>query len=109
MPALQIKDCPVVVYERLRTCAREENRSISQQALTAIEDFLDLRDGLRTAADLHMRSFGPSSVRQLDETDYLARRLKALDRINELPSIPVTAKTPSTAEILAGIRAEEAR
>ena len=78
MSALQILDCPTEVYERLRACAREENRSISQQALTAIEDFLNLRDGLKTSTELRTRAFAPSSVRKVDDTDYLARRLKVL-------------------------------
>lgn len=109
MPALQIKDCPSEVYERLRNCAREENRSISQQALTVLEDFLDMRDGLKTATDMRMRSFGPSAVRQVDDTDYLARRVHALERINELPPVPVTDATPRTADIIAQIRSQEAR
>ena len=39
MPALQVKDCPTEVYEELRRCASRENRSISQQALTILEDY----------------------------------------------------------------------
>ena len=44
MPALQVKDCPTEVYEELRRCASRENRSISQQALTILEDYLGFRD-----------------------------------------------------------------
>ena len=109
MPPLQVKDCPVEVYERLRACAQEENRSIAQQTLTIIEDFLDMRDGLKTASQARVRFMQPSSVREVDDTDYLARRIKVLERINELPPIPVTEKTPSSVEILAQIRREEAR
>ena len=50
MPALQVKDCPSDVYERLRACAAEENRSISQQALTIIENYLRMREE-RTAPE----------------------------------------------------------
>ena len=49
MPALQVKDCPHDVYEKLRECAAEENRSISQQALTILEDYLAMREALKTA------------------------------------------------------------
>ena len=109
MPPLQVKDCPADVYERLRACAQEENRSISQQTLTIIEDFLDMRDGLKTASETRSTRMRPSSVREVDDTDYLARRLETLRRINELPPIPVTDRCPSSVEILAQIRAEEAR
>ena len=108
MPALQIKDCPTEVYERLRTCAHEENRSISQQALTAIEDFLDMRDGLKAPSEARMRTFGPSSLRQVDDTDYLTRRLDVFARINKLRPIPVTEDAPTAADVLSQIREEEA-
>ena len=44
MPALQVKDCPASVYEQLRACADEENRSIAQQTLTIIQDFPAARE-----------------------------------------------------------------
>ena len=43
MPALQVRDLPPQVYEDLKTCAEEEHRSIAQQALVAIEDYLARR------------------------------------------------------------------
>ena len=46
MPALQVKDCPADVYEKLRKCAEEENRSISQQTLTIIEYLKQCREVL---------------------------------------------------------------
>ena len=108
MPALQVKDCPADVYERLRICASEENRSISQQALTIIEDFLDLRD----AAMMTPRSMGihpPYREHVPRETDWLERRRRTFDRIDALPAIPTTPESPDAAEILALIRQEEAR
>jgi hypothetical protein len=109
MPPLQVKDCPTDVYERLRACAREENRSIAQQTLTIIEDYLDMRDGLKTIEETRSRRLKPSSVRVVDDTDYLTRRLETLARIDELRPIPITEATPSSVEILAQIRREEAR
>lgn len=109
MPALQIKDCPAEVYERLRTCAREENRSISQQALTAIEDFLDLREGLKAPADMRVRMLKPSWVREKKEPDYLARRREVFARIDKLKPIPVTEATPNSVELLAEVREEADR
>ena len=43
MPALQIKDCPQDVYDRLKICAMEEDRSMSQQALHILRTFLRMR------------------------------------------------------------------
>lgn len=43
MPALQVRDLPPQVYEDLKACAEEEHRSIAQQALVAIEDYLARR------------------------------------------------------------------
>ena len=108
MPPLQIKDCPADVYERLRACAKEENRSIAQQTLTIIEDFLDMRDGLKRPDESRsLHTLRPSYVREVDTTDYLSRRLETFARIDKLPPIPVTEDTPSTVEILAQIREEE--
>ena len=41
MPVLQVKDCPVAVYERLRLLAEREHRSISQQTIVAVEEHLE--------------------------------------------------------------------
>ena len=123
MPALQVKDCPDDVYQRLRICAAEENRSISQQALTIIEGFLNARDSGKVqqrnlVSDAAFFADGVSLSaagrvcrysNERDDTDYLARRREVLELLSELPPIPVSEKAPSTAEILRQIREEEAR
>lgn len=53
MPALQVRDCPQDTYEALKRRAARENRSMSQQALTLIQEGLAYREPpLRTAAPL---------------------------------------------------------
>lgn len=42
MPSLQIRDLPVAVYEKLRELAAREQRSLTQQAIVALERGLDL-------------------------------------------------------------------
>lgn len=122
MPALQVKDCPADVYEKLRKCAEEENRSISQQTLTIIEDFLDLRERKRIAEatkakaptandEPHMRVrirpiYGPEAN---DGIDYAARWREKMQRIRALPPIPHIDGMPSAAEMIRQIRDEEAR
>ena len=122
MPSLQVKDCPADVYERLRKCAEEENRSISQQTLTIIEDFLALRERKRTAAAtgitvpaandeprirVKARSvYGPEAD---DGIDYAERHRKKFERIAALPPLPHGDGIPSAAEMIRQIRDEEAR
>jgi len=112
MPALQIKDCPKDVYERLRACAKAENRSIAQQALTIVEDYLDARDrgfvAFETVKPAAERRH-PSYAEVDDGVDYLAKHMRALERISKLPSIPITETAPRADIILAQIREEEAR
>lgn len=103
MPALQIKDCPTEVYEELRRCAARENRSISQQTLTILEDYLGFRDFAprdRSAA---------VSKRDTGNTSYIEKRKRIFERIDKLPAIPVSELAPSSADLLAEIREKEAR
>ncbi len=110
MPALQVKDCPSTVYEQLRTCASEENRSISQQALTIIEDYLNVRkDACGNSASEpipHQRSRYAATY---DTTDYTEKRQAAFRCLDALPPLPLSKNAPSAVELLAQIRAEEAR
>ena len=103
MPALQIKDCPTEVYEELRRCASRENRSISQQALTILEDYLGFRDFAP-----HDRSVS-ASKRTAGNNSYREKRKRIFERIDKLPAIPVSELAPSSADILAEIREKEAR
>lgn len=103
MPALQVKDCPTEVYEELRRCAARENRSISQQALTILEDYLGFRDFAprdRSAS---------SSKRESGDISYLEKRKRIFERMEERRRIPVSEEAPSSADLLAEIREEEAR
>lgn len=98
MPALQVKDCPAAVYEALRICAERENRSISQQTLTIIEQYLGMREGWP------YRATPPA-----EPINYAERHKRALEKIRKLPCIPVTDDRPNAAELLRQIRLEEAR
>ena len=112
MPPLQVKDCPQDVYERLRACAGEENRSIAQQALTIIEDFLDMREVLGARAAVRSRwaaSYASAEEGAAHPVDYAAKRARAFARIDALEPIPAGARIPSAVDLLAEIREEEAR
>lgn len=107
MPALQVKECPAAVYERLRECANRENRSISQQALTIIEGYLGFRDTGESSDPGDAK--GPSGSSRRPRGGYLAERERAFERISKLRPLPVTKELPDSAELLAQVREEDAR
>ena len=117
MTALQVRDCPPEVYEQLRQCATEENRSISQQVLTIIEDYLSRRSAAKQSAAetsdagaiappiFHRSKY---SIKH-DDIDYRERRKKVFEKIREFPPIPIDEERPRSDVLLAQIREEEAR
>ncbi len=105
MPALQVKNCPADVYENLRACANEENRSISQQVLTIIQRYLETRSSGRTTST----SISAPYASALEEPNYIEKRAKAFDHISRLRPLPVTPSSPSASDLLTQIREKEAR
>lgn len=103
MPALQVKDCPIEVYEELRRCAARENRSISQQALTILEDYLGFRDFAQCDRSVS------TSKKSSENSNYREKRKRIFERMDKLPAIPVSELAPLSADILAEIREKEAR
>lgn len=109
MPALQVKECPAAVYERLRECAARENRSISQQALTIIEGYLGMRESVVNPFSPKSDSQDSCHVAHESAGCYIDRRKKVFEAISNLRPIPVSKKTPDSAEILHQMRKEDAR
>ena len=128
MPALQIRDCPQLVYDRLCDSASKARRSISQQMLVLIEHGLDLDERTPSgAAEGHFAlQWGaegtalPSAV-EYDSSNYrasLARwrlmgaeeriraRAQALSALRALPSRGVAPDAPDAAELVREIREE---
>ena len=44
MPALQVRDFPDDLYERLKACAALEHRSVAQQTVALVEEGLNARN-----------------------------------------------------------------
>ena len=44
MPSLQVRDVPQEIYRRLQEMARKEHRSLSQQAIVALEKALGMEE-----------------------------------------------------------------
>ena len=110
MPALQVRDCPMEVYEKLRACAAAENRSIAQQTLTIIEEYLDMREKPSANTPVQVVKTHPrysGEPRQDEGVDYLSKFQATLKRLDELPPIPATV--PRADILLAQIREEEAK
>lgn len=103
MPALQVKDCPTEVYEELRRCAARENRSISQQALTILEDYLGFRDFVQRDRSVS------ATKKNSENSNYREKRKRIFERMERRRRIPVSDEAPSSADLLAEIREEEAR
>lgn len=114
MPALQVKDCPAVVYDKLRECASRENRSISQQALTIIEEYLGMRHSSTASLDPNSDAQGliqaSSTLPESTPCGYFAnKRKRVFDRIASLPPLPISKKAPNSADILHEAREENER
>jgi hypothetical protein len=116
MPALQVKDCPIEVYERLRECAARENRSISQQTVTILEKYLGMRTSSKPTTSVAQKA--PRETRRPalsyafdahDDTDYAAHHRRVFEELAKLPPIPISETAPRADIILAQIREEEAR
>jgi hypothetical protein len=108
MPALQVKDCPDKTYELLRECSARENRSISQQTLTIIEQYLGLR-APETAPRSEIAHLAPAAAgkkTEIAELSFLARRRRTLERINKLPSFDLPEGFDGTADLIAAAREE---
>ena len=108
MPALQVKDCPAETYELLRECSARENRSISQQTLTIIEQYLGLRvsEPHSDPNAAHSASGPTSSIRGVSSGDFETKRRRALERINALPSFDLPEGFDCTADLVAAARGE---
>ncbi len=88
MPALQVRDFPEETYQRLKTYAASQHRSIAQQTIVAVSRMLDEADAAERS------DFTIVSDRRKAETaeERIARRRALFAEINALPSINTTAE-----------------
>jgi len=93
MPALQVRDFPEELYEELRVFAQQEHRSIAQQTIVAVQDYLT-----RQKAD------DEPSRKASAYIDHRERRRKVIERINSLPPFEVPEGFPTPQEIIRELR-----
>ena len=110
MPALQVRDLPNDLYERLKECAANDRRSISQQTVIILQDYLDARE--RTA---QKRPDAESAFRNVDGSfDNVALRAakrarthqEVFDLIDQLPDLDVPNVFPDIVTLIHEERAQ---
>lgn len=114
VPALQVKEFPPDLYEELKVCAAAEDRSISQQTVRILRDYLRAYRQLGGRTDwavvpVDRSELDRPSRRQTAEEERLARiehRKKVFESIEALPAFEVPDDFPSVAEIVRQMREE---
>ena len=113
MPALQVKDFPSDLYEELRVCAQNEDRSMAQQTVHILRSYLKVygtRSGNVEWVALPAQDATSFVVRPSEEPDTpqarAARHRKVIEEIRDLPKIEVPDDFPSPAEIVRQMREE---
>lgn len=117
MPALQVRDCPEGIYKALSACAEEEHRSLSQQIVVALEDYLERRERQKQVEAMLDRDmplpphpWEPGYRAYVDSKKAhearVRQRREALERIASCPPHIVPDDFPSVEEIVREMRDE---
>jgi plasmid stability protein len=97
MPALQVRDFPPDLYEELRSRAKQEHRSVSQQTIVAVRE--------------HLLPLTGSAARQQPSPEHRraargARRKAYFEGLDRFPATEIAPGFPSPAEIVRQTRDE---
>lgn len=110
MPALQVKDFPDDLYEELRECAAQECRSVSQQTIYGLREFLRMHKAYQSVKNaLWATPYVTDLLDEEGEQERLKRAKKRrdlLERIRERGPIDIPNDFPSAAEIIREMREE---
>lgn len=113
MPALQVREFPEDLYEELRECAAAEDRSISQQTLHILREYLNVYRKSGNDADCLVVTVSRADVAAVAGTDtsedLVAKRKKVLDDIDSMPKPKIPDDFPSSVEIIEEMREERMR
>lgn len=113
MPALQVKDFPDDLYEELRECAAQECRSVSQQTIYGLREFLRMHKAYQSVKNaLWAAPYVTDLLEEEEEQERLERarkRHELLERIRERGPVNIPADFPSAAEIIREMREERTR
>lgn len=105
MPALQVRDFPEDLYERLRALAELEHRSIAQQTVALVEEGLNRRMGYYWDGKALHRIGRTPTVVDFDTASARAARIEKRKAIfAEIENIEWRGPKPTAEEIVATIR-----
>lgn len=107
MPALQVRDLPEDVYAGLKERAAREHRSLSQQTIVGLREYLQMDpEGVKTAV-LESRKVSYEDAlagwrHPSDETreERAARKKKLFEEIDKLPKFDLPPGYSSVAEMI---------
>lgn len=110
MPALQVRDFPDELYERLKECAAREHRSVAQQTIVAVEQMIaNNANSAAGSASAFVPSSGKPIFLEFDTEAARAARIKKrkelMKRIDET-KIEFPPDAPSFEEIMEEARKE---
>lgn len=110
MPALQVKDFPEDLYEELRACATEECRSVSQQTVYMLREYIRHREVFEAVKNAkwalpYVTDLLPESE-EMQRQARAERRRKVFERIRERGPIEVPDDFPDTVELIREMREE---
>lgn len=108
MPALQVRDFPEDLYEALRKCAADQDRSISQQTVHVLRRFLEAYRSGTAACDYDWAPQAPLSAHGAGtaEQQRVAKRRALLAQLESLPCYEGTPAMPDAATMVREMRAE---
>ena len=105
MPALQVRDFPDDLYERLKACAALEHRSVAQQTVALVEEGLNARNESHywDGRELHRLGRAPQVI-DFDTDEARAARIEKrkelFAEIDKLPKFDVPDDFPDTVELI---------
>ncbi len=116
MPALQVKDFPADLYDDLRACATDQDRSMSQQTVHILREYLQMyqqasgRVGwVVRAAGLDASDGSAFPARRTAEDERrgrIERRKRIFDEIENRSGSVIPEDFPSPAELVQQTREE---
>ncbi len=105
MPALQVRDFPQDLYERLKKYAASQHRSLSQQTIVAVQEMLERNDAkesgtLPFASNMFASTlfpervlYAPKNANDQEVAERSERRRKALETMDRIkPKRSTTTK-----------------
>ena len=112
MSALQVKDFPDDLYEELRECAAQECRSVSQQTIYGLREFLRMHKAYQSVKNAlwaapYLTDLLEDKERQ-ELQERAKRRCELLKQIRELGPADIPSDFPDPAELIREMREERA-